>query len=49
MVTASLLKRVYLQHTAQIIQLRPAPVNNDYRQGLEYQPVIHRLRLTGLT
>lgn len=47
--TDSLLKRVYLQHTAQTIQFRPAPVNNDYRQGLEYQPVIHQLRLSGLT
>ena len=48
-VTDLLLKRMYLQHIAQTIQLRPAPVNNDYRQGLEYRPVIHRLRHYGLT
>jgi hypothetical protein len=47
-VTDLLLKRMYLQHTAWTIQLRPAPVNNDYRQGPEYQPVIHQLRHYGL-
>ncbi len=48
MMTDLLLKRMYLQHTAWTIQLRPAPVNNDYRQGPEYQPVIHQLRHFGL-